>query len=242
MIDIRSKNFFGSRAPGTRTELAGRRIRIIGNFSLGTDFDFDGTVVMSESNFLKFFPSQQTSDPGLGRVELGLVRIQPGQSAELVRERLERSLPGDIRVLTKDQIIEQEIEFWQSSTPIGFIFGLGLAIGFAVGIVICSQILYTEVVDRLPLFGTLKAIGYTNAYLVRLVAGEALLLSVVSFIPGTVLAWILYGFLASLVGFEMFLNAPRILLILSLTVSMALMASVVALRKALTADPAEVFK
>jgi putative ABC transport system permease protein len=242
LIDIRSKDFFGPREPGTRTELAGRRIRVIGNFSLGTDFDYDGTVVMSDSNFLRFFPSQQTSEPGLGRVELGLVRIQAGQSAELVRERLEKSLPGDIRVLTKDQIIRQEIEFWQTSTPIGFIFGLGLAIGFAVGIVICSQILYTEVVDRLPLFGTLKAIGYTNAYLVRLVTGEALLLSVVSFIPGTVLAWILYGFLTSLVGFEMFLTAPRILLILSLTVSMAMSAAVVALRKALTADPSEVFK
>ena len=94
----------------------------------------------------------------------------------------------------------------------------------------------------MPLFGTLKAIGYTNGYLVRLVAGEALLLSVVSFIPGTVLAWSLYGFLASLVGFEMFLNAPRILLIFTLTIGMALVAAMVALRKALTADPAEVFK
>src|SRR6185295_5496260 len=160
---------------------------------------------MSESNFLEFFPRQRTSE-GLARVELGLVRVEPGVDVETVRARLAATLPGDIRVFTKDQIIAQEIEFWQTQTPIGFVFGLGLAIAFMVGIVICSQILYTEVVDRLPLFGTLKAIGYTNGYLVRLVAGEALLLSGVSFIPGTVLAWILYGFLASLIGFEMFLN------------------------------------
>src|SRR4029079_15075840 len=151
-------------------------------------------------------------------------------------------LPRDVRVFTKDQIIAQEIEFWQTNTPIGFVFGLGLIIGFIVGIVICSQILYTEVVDRLPLFGTSKAIGYTNGYLVRLVAGEALLLSVVAFIPGTILAWLLYGSLSSLVGFEMFLNALRILLIFALTTAMALIAARVALRKARTADPAEVFK
>ena len=241
LIDSRSKAFFGPLEPGTRTELAGHRIRVIGNFSLGTDFDYDGTVVMSESNFLAFFPRQRTSE-GLARVELGLVRVQPGVDAETVRARLEAALPRDIRVFTKDQIIAQEIEFWQTQTPIGFVFGLGLVIAFMVGIVICSQILYTEVVDRLPLFGTLKAIGYTNGYLVRLVAGEALLLSVVSFVPGTALAWTLYGFLASLIGFEMFLTLPRIVLIFTMTIGMALVAALVALRKALTADPAEVFK
>jgi ABC-type antimicrobial peptide transport system permease subunit len=48
--------------------------------------------------------------------------------------------------------------------------------------------------------------------------------------------------MVSLVGFAMFLNAARILLIFALTVGMALLAALVALRKALTADPAEVFK
>jgi putative ABC transport system permease protein len=242
LIDLRSKDFFGPREPGTRTELGGHRVRIVGNFSLGTDFDYDGTVVMSDSNFLEFFPLQRTAEARIGRIELGLVRVQPGRSAGEVRAALEAALPDDVRVFTKDEIIEQEVDYWQNNTPIGFVFGLGLVIGFVVGIVICSQILYTEVVDRMPLFGTLKAIGYPNGYLVRLVGGEALLLSMVSFVPGVLLAWLLYGFLASLIGFEMFLNASRILLIFTMTVGMALLAAMVALRKALTADPAEVFK
>ena len=242
LIDTRSKEFFGPRKPGVRTELAGHHVRVIGTFSMGTDFDYDGTVILSESNFLKMFPDQRTTEPALGRVELGLVRVEPGFNMNNIRAALERVLPSDVRVWTRTELIEQEIYFWQTFTPVGFIFGMGLAVGFAVGVVICSQILYTSVVDRMPLFGTLKAIGYTNSYLVRLVTGEALLLSLVAFVPGTAVASILYRFLVSITGFEMFLNSARILLILALTVGMSVFAALIAVRKALTADPAEVFK
>ena len=242
LIDTRSKDFFGPRERGVHTELAGQRIRVVGTFELGTDFDYDGTVILSENNFLKFFPDQQTDPTGLGRVELGLVRVQPGRSASEVRKAIAETLPRDIRVWTKDEIIAQEIYFWQVFTPVGFVFGLGLIVGFIVGVVICSQILYTSVVDRMTLFGTLKAIGYSNAYLVRLVTSEALLLSLLSFAPAVAIAAVLYRFLVSIIGFEMFLNAQRILLVMLLTVGMSMAAALVAVRKAVTADPAEVFK
>jgi ABC-type lipoprotein release transport system permease subunit len=40
----------------------------------------------------------------------------------------------------------------------------------------------------------------------------------------------------------MFLNAQRILLVMFLTVGMSMAAALIAVRKAVTADPAEVFK
>jgi ABC-type lipoprotein release transport system permease subunit len=46
----------------------------------------------------------------------------------------------------------------------------------------------------------------------------------------------------SVIGFEMFLNVQRVLLVMALTVGMSMSAAVIALRKAVTADPAEVFK
>jgi hypothetical protein len=35
-----------------------------------------------------------------------------------------------------------------------------MLMGFVVGIVICYQILYTEIADHLPQFATLRAIGF----------------------------------------------------------------------------------
>ena len=46
-----------------------------------------------------------------------------------------------------------------------FAFGAGVVLGFVVGMVICYQILTSDVADHLPEYATLKAIGYTNRYL-----------------------------------------------------------------------------
>jgi putative ABC transport system permease protein len=115
-------------------------------------------------------------------------------------------------------------------------------VGFITGVVICTQILFTSVVDRMPLFGTLKAIGYTNGYLIRLVFREALLLAVMGFIPGVLIAVVLYSQLESAIGFDMTLNVQRVLLVFGFTAGMCLFAAMLAIRKAITADPAEVFK
>jgi putative ABC transport system permease protein len=242
LADRRSRRFFGPLTMGVQTELAGRRVHIAGTFSLGTDFESDGTVIMSDTNFLRYFPERRTAGPAIGRAEFGLLRVAPGQPVAEVREALQKALPPDVHIWTKPELIEQESRFWLVYTPIGFIFKLGLAIGFIVGVVICSQILYTSVVDRMPLFGTLKAIGYTNTYLIRLVTHEALLLSLLAFIPSAFIAWGLYNLLVSAVNFEMVLTFPRIFVVFAFTVGMSILAALVAIRKALTADPAEVFK
>jgi putative ABC transport system permease protein len=241
LIDRRSKDFFGPRHAGVETELAGRRVKVIGSFELGTDFDFDGTVIMSEANFLKFFPAQRTSASDLGRPELGLLRVSPNSDVNTVRADLERSLPPDVRVWTRQELIDQEIFFWRVYTPTGFIFGLGLVVGFFVGVVICSQILFTSVVDRLPQFGTLKALGYRNGFLIRLVISEAVLLAILGFGPSLGIAAALYHVLSSIIGFKMFLSVPRVLLVLAITSAMSIVASLIAVRKAVTANPAELF-
>ena len=52
-----------------------------------------------------------------------------------------------------------------------------------MGIIICYQILYTNVSNYLPQFATLKAIGFTDWYLVGVVLQQAVFLSVLGFLP-----------------------------------------------------------
>jgi len=61
-----------------------------------------------------------------------------------------------------------EREYWETGSPIAYIFGFGVAIGFLVGAVIVYQILYTDVSDHLPEYATLKAMGYSDVYLIEL--------------------------------------------------------------------------
>src|SRR5207245_4245857 len=154
---------------------------------------------------------------------------------------LRSALPPDVQIQTKQDFLDQEMTYWKENTPLGYLFGLGAALGFVVGIVICYQILYTDVVDHLPQFATLKAIGYRDRFLRRVVLREALYLSLLGHVPGLAISYLLYLLLAGATGLPIEMPLSRVALMLALTVAMCMVAGVIAIRKVIAADPAEVF-
>jgi putative ABC transport system permease protein len=240
LMDVKSKNHFGRCAAEIQRELAGRNIRVVGTFSLGTDFSIDGNVFMSDRNFAKFFPDAGSASI-LSNVEVGLIQLDADSEPVCVQNALQQFLPDDVVVLTKGEYAQKETEFWQTATPVGFVFGLGLAMGFAVGVVICYQVLSADVGDHLPEFATLKAIGYSDRYLTRVVLEEALFLALLGFVPGLLISGALYGFLETNTGLPLKLTLGRIAFVLLLTVTMCLVSGFLAVRKVQKADPAEVF-
>ncbi len=97
------------------------------------------------------------------------------------------------------------------------------------------------IADHIAEYATLKAMGRTNAFLVGVVIVEALVLSLVGFVPGIVLSGLLYRGLAGYTGLLMNLTLGRAGLVLALTVLMCLGSGLVAIRKLITADPAGLF-
>jgi hypothetical protein len=187
-----------------------------------------------------------TGQPGLPPAwsfGLWMSRITYTSQAEVeqVAEQLRQIMPDDVRVLTRAELIEQEESFWSESTPIGFIFMLGLIVGFIVGVVICYQVLSTEVTDRLAEFATLKAIGYDDRYVNGIVIQESLWLSILGFILGIALGVPLYSFLRDQTGLPLEMTIGRGGLVFVLTVSMCIASGILAVRRVRTADPAEVF-
>jgi putative ABC transport system permease protein len=246
LIDERSKPMYdvirrwrdtGLSPVGAEREVGSRSLRIVGTFQLGTDFTTDGNLLMSTRSLADSVPDR---DP-LESVQLGLLRLAPGADAQAVAHELRQTLPPDVRVLTQAELIAQEENFWTHSTPIGFIFMLGLAVGFVVGVVICYQILATEVTDHLGEFATLKAIGYHDRYISGVVLREALWLSLLGFLAGLLLCLPLYAVLADKTGLPLRITRDRAGLILVLTVGMCIVSGLLALRRVRTADPAEVF-
>ena len=195
LIDERTRRSYGRREAGAVAELARRVVRVIGTFKLGTDFANDGNAVMTDRNFVRFFPDRRSGGASLRRVDLGLVKLAKGADAEAVAATIRRDMGTDLDVFTRQQLREREMRFWQSRTPIGTIFTIGLVMGFVVGVVICYQILATDVRNNLPEYATLKAMGYGNSALVRVVTGQALWLSCLGFLPGLALSIVFYAVL-----------------------------------------------
>jgi putative ABC transport system permease protein len=242
LFDRRSRSEFGPIAQWFEagqevvTEVGNRRVRVGGLFEMGATFGADGTILTSDLNFLRIFPQRER-----GLVDIGVVQLQPGVDPKPLLEQMRALLPEDVRVLSRAEFIDMERSYWEEGTAIGFIFGLGVAMGFIVGIVIVYQILYTDVSDHLAEYATLKAMGYTDTYLLGVVLQEALLLAVLGYIPAFALAVLLYDLTASATLLPIAMTFSRAMLVLGLTVSMCFISGAIAVRRLRAADPADIF-
>ncbi len=218
------------------TELNNKLVSVKGLFTDGASFAADGNVITSDSTFLQLFPERKPD-----RIEVGLIKLKPDADTEKVRSQLVNGLPKDVRVLTPEEFAKVERTYWEAGTGIGFIFGLGTGVGFIVGIVIVYQILYSDVSDHLPEYATLKAMGYTDNYLLGVLIQEALLLAILGFLPGFILSFGLYQVTYAATMLPIFMKMERAIQVWILTVIMCSVSGAIAMRKLRAADPADVF-
>ncbi|PHJ57104.1 ABC transporter [Nostoc linckia z18] len=218
------------------TEIERRTVTISGLFTLGASFGADGILIGSDQTFLHFFPRREAAS-----INLGLITLQPGYDPKQVATALDSHLPNDVRVLTKQEYIEFEQSYWQKESPIGFIFGLGTAMAFVVGVVIVYQVLSTDVNTHLKEYATFKAMGYRNQYLLAVVFEEAIILALFGFIPGFILPIGLYNLAAKATALPILMTASRATLVLILTIIMCGISGAIATRKLQSADPADMF-
>lgn len=241
LFDQAGRPEYGPIAPlfnqnGTvETEIGSTAVQVTGLFTLGASFAADGNVIASDSTFLELFQRKSNE------IEIGLITLEPGADVRSVQALLQQALPNDVSILTPEEFGDVEKNYWASGTGIGFIFGLGVIMGFVVGIVIVYQILYSDVSDHLPEYATLKAMGYTDRYLLMVLMQEALLLAVLGFLPSFLLSIGLYQLTYAATMLPIVMRAERAVNVFVLTVIMCFVSGAIALRKLQSADPADIF-
>tara|TARA_R110002049_G_scaffold2750_4_gene21978 strand:- start:154954 stop:156120 length:1167 start_codon:yes stop_codon:yes gene_type:complete len=221
-------------------ELLGRSMRVVAAVDVGTDFANDGTVIVSDRSFAEYFYFRGAGKP-LSVVDLAVIRTREGADPQDVAARLTALQSDQWTVYPRQVLIDREIDFWNKQTPIGMIFFIGAMMGFAVGVIICYQILFTSIHDSMSEFATLKAMGYPNSYFVGLVIRQSIYLSLAGFIPALIFSFAMFQLIEAFVGLPMLLTLPRVALVLALTVTMCLISGLLALRKLISADPASLF-
>jgi putative ABC transport system permease protein len=245
VFDVSGKtDVYGVSSVGVRTELAGRPIHLVGAFRLGADFLNDGTLVMTDRNYAHYFGGPNGVDPDRLAVDLGLLKLtRRGDRAlaERVKNEVARVLPASVTVCTKDELIEGERDFWLTNTPIGFVFTLGLVMGFVVGTIICYQIFFSDITSYLREYATLLAMGYSRGYLVSVVLQEAVYLGFLGFACGTLVSLGVYAAAQEETRLPFVMDAGRALVVLGATLAMCVTAACFAIQKLWRAAPAELF-
>ena len=184
LFDTRSRKEFDTvlekLAAGQQVaaEVNGRRVKVVGTTTIGASFEVDGNLVTSDVNFIRLFPQRTPAS-----IEVGVVRLRLGSDPGQVKNELQRTYGSDLLVLTTGEFKERDRDYFLRTRPVDFIFAMGTAVGFFVGFAIVYQVLFSDVNNHLPQYATLKAIGYADGYLRRVVLEEAVILSLLGYFP-----------------------------------------------------------
>jgi putative ABC transport system permease protein len=242
LVDEGSRGEFQSAIAQVRqgkvltTEIDRRTVTFSGLIRVGASFQSDGVLMTSDQTFLQLFPRRQA-----GVVNIGLVRFEPNADPVQTLNNLKAHLPKDVQVMSVDDFVAFEQNFLRGRSPISFVFTLGSLMGFIVGVVIVYQILSTDVNDHRGEYATFKAMGYQHRYLLGVIFEQALILSVLGFLPGLGISLGLYNLTRMATSLPIVMPVGRTILVFVLTVVMCNVSGAIASRKLQLADPADMF-
>ncbi|MGK7872797.1 MAG: ABC transporter permease DevC [Xenococcaceae cyanobacterium] len=231
-----SRDEFGPRVVGVKTELGDRDVEIVGLFEMSNTIRCDGTVIMSDQNFIRY-----SKIPTLDDINLGLITVEPGTDVDAMVESLRNILPFDVDVLSRREAEIRDQNYWVRSTSIGLIITIGGVTALIVGVVIVYQILNADVAEHLHEYATLKAMGYSNLRLSKVVLQESAILTVLGFVPGLFLAFGIYKLIFIATRLPITMTIGSVIFVFLLTLMMCITSGILALRKVLVVDPAEIF-
>ncbi len=217
-------------------EQVGSKIKVGGLFTLGPSFGVDGNLVANYLTLLELFTDRKAD-----KIDIGLLTLKPGADLQKIRANLSANLPKDVEVITREEFVALEKDYWANRTPIGFVFNLSVTMAFIIGTAIVYQILYTNITNHLVEYATLKAMGFKNNYLLRVVFQQAMILSLVGYIPGFIIAMGLYKLAAKETQLPVEMNLHNGVIVLTSGVLMCICSGAVAIGKLRAADPADIF-
>jgi len=169
-----------------------------------------------------------------------LMKVAEGFDKNEIIQVLEKRLTG-VSVYTKEEYSFRTKKYWTIVTGMGMAFLITALLGFIVGMVIVGQTIYTSTVEHLREFGTLKAIGATNAYIYRIIIEQAIINAVVGYVIGLIAIWFLIKGYEKM-GVDLVVPGYLMVSVFFITILMCISASFISIRKAMRIDPVMVFR
>lgn len=218
-------------------EVSGTTLTLYDTFAGGGGFGGDGYMMVSDQTFLTLFPARRSAAP-----DHILLQVAPGADPDVVAARLREQLSDKtLRVRSFAQAAADDLSYQQTKRPTGIIFGFGVIIGVLVGIVIVYQVLSTDVADHLGEYATFKAMGYRQRFFLGIVFEQALILALLGFIPGFLVATGLLAGMKAATTLPLAMTPGVAVTVFLGTLAACSVSGAIATRKLASADPADLF-
>ena len=146
---------------GDRISINDNEAIVVGFYRATREFFWDPVIYTTYSKALNWAPRE--------RKQLGfiLVKAQQNQDLSQLQERINKQT--GLVAYTGDQFADKTMTDLLTRTGILVNFGITIALGFVIGVLVAGQTFFNFVLDNLRHFAALKAMGLRNLAIIRMV-------------------------------------------------------------------------
>lgn len=234
-MDGSAERRLGPFAPGQRREIMDRRLRIIGRTAEALSFTTTPVIFMNYHLLQSLVP-----DTLRGRTTYIVVKLAPGADVTAVQREIRARLKYN-DVYTRTEWMEHSRAYWIDTTGLGLNMFVTVFLGCFVGVIIVAQTLYASTMEHLREFGTIKAIGGSNADIYRILARQSAIAAVAGYIVGLAQT-LAVGPVVAHMGLKLIVTPTVAGVVFAGTLVLCVLSALIPFRKVATVDPMLVFR
>lgn len=234
MVEERSRKMLGNPKVGDAIKINDRRAVVVGFCRAKLGFESNAIVYSTFDNAAAFSP--------VGRERISYVLVKVKQNANLADVKQRINNLGDVVAYEPDEFGLITKRFIMVATGIGVNFGITIALGFLVGLLMSASVFYQFTTENIRHFATLKAMGAGSTVLSMMVMLQAVVVGLIGFGMGVGAAGI-FTLIARITESELSAVMPWQLAAGSFVATLLtiLMGSVLSIRRVLKVPPGVVF-
>lgn len=234
LVDEANARELGLSTLPSEIEINGLRAQVTGTVQGFSSF------LGSPYVFSSYRDAERYSRLGPERAAYLAIRVAPDSDLNAIKSRLAAELP-EVDVWTQAEFRRRSQSYWIVQTGAGAAILTAAVLAFLIGLVLVSQTIYASTMERLDEFATLKALGASTRYIVRILLVQALAFGIAGSIIGGFLAIPAVNLARGLVAW---ISTPTwlVLIVIPMALVMCALASVMSVRTALSVEPARVFR
>lgn len=233
-LDDSATRRLGEFKVGEHRDLLGARFKIAGRTREAQSF------TSTPISFVPYRRAQSILFGNKPRTTYIIIKVAPGVPVEQVRQEIQTKVPEN-DVYTRDEWARSCRAYWIEKTGIGLNIFLTIFLGCLVGVVVVAQTLYAATMEHLEEFGTIKAIGGSNADIYKILGKQSVIAAFTGFVL-SLLPVLALAQATTVAGLKILITPSLALGVLAGTIVLCTAAGAVSFRKIARIDPALVFR
>jgi putative ABC transport system permease protein len=224
---------------------------VLNNIKMGERFEINGKSVFLATqtrgarglglaySFMSIQLARQICGISPNSASAFLVEWESAYAPEQVVAAINKEIPN-VKAWTGADFTKLSLDFFISSSGTVASFGILIIFAIITGFAIVGLTMFSSVKDRIKDYGTIKAIGGTNAVIRKIILWQALLFSIIGFL----LAYGLLLLFVQVTKNTLDIQITPFLLgfLVTVTLSISIISSLFAMRKIVKLEPVEIFR